>query len=247
MICPAIKKVDKLPCTYKAKHNGFCGKHQKIVYKYVFQVPDKFVCKVCLDDNLHSSMVVLCAGNHATCKECVNRGLEIAVGDSKKLCCFDGGCNRELPFENLKMFITDKPLLLAYETFLTMQMITSMNIRDTFSCPFCPNTVIFEEDTPVFYCRDGCKNYSCTKCKKTGHMGECEVDLTHAKDEEATNKFVIKCCGIPFLRGDACNKVCCSKCQKPYCWLCKTDITGESYDHFNSMQIRNKCNLWGDK
>ena len=58
MICPAIKKIDKLPCTYKVTHNGFCGKHQKFVEKYVIKVPDKFACKVCLDDNLHSSMVV---------------------------------------------------------------------------------------------------------------------------------------------------------------------------------------------
>ena len=59
-------------------------------------------------------------------------------------------------------------------------------------------------------------------------------------DDETLN-LVIRCCGVIFMRGDACNKVSCPICHTKYCWVCKDIIKG--YEHFDI----GKCELYGER
>ena len=44
-------------------------------------------------------------------------------------------------------------------------------------------------------------------------------------------------CGVPVEKVSGCNKMTCSRCNTGFCWICRKDITIESYGHF-----RNKAN-----
>jgi hypothetical protein len=123
-------------------------------------------------------------------------------------------------------------------------MLNKVKIDNLYECPFCPNRVVIDDDIiemSTFFCMDGCKRYSCMKCKRTAHEGPCEIEERHQQEERATQDFLITCCGLPFFRGDACNKVSCPQCKKYYCWICKQQIY--NYDHFRNSN----CKLYGER
>ena len=194
-------------------------------------------CSICFDDDIP---LVKCLNNHGCCRECVRRGTDICIAENKEFVCPELGCKST--FSQLQTFL-QKEASLKYEDVLFEGQMKTLDIN-LHSCPFCPNRVILEanEDT-AFHCLNGCNRKSCLTCNKDAHEGPCKG--IHLKDELETNNLVIKCCGIPFIRGDACNKVACSipTCPKKYCWICKGDITIEGYNHFE----RTGCPLWGER
>ena len=172
-----------------------------------------------------------CKSGHTTCKECLNRGMSVAVGQNKIMGCFDqSGCKELYSHNQLNSGINDKKLLAAYNEIELHHAMKNVDITGLVSCPFCPNKVVVEEHQNVFYCETGCKKYSCISCKKDNHPGDlCEK---HKRDEEATEKSVISCCNVKLILGDGCNKLKCITCNRLYCWLCKDDITEVGYHHF---------------
>lgn len=70
-------------------------------------------------------------------------------------------------------------------------------------------------------------------------MGITGENVTQVDEE--TLKLVIRCCGVIFVRGDACNKVSCPVCHVKYCWVCKEVI--EDYRHFET----GRCEIYGER
>ena len=85
-----------------------------------------------------------------------------------------------------------------------------------------------------------CKTNTCFKCKLAPHEGLCAKDK---EDEDKTKAYVIECCGTPFIRGDACNKVTCQTCKTKYCWICKAKNI--EYNHF--VDDGKGCHLFGER
>lgn len=78
-------------------------------------------------------------------------------------------------------------------------------------------------------------------------MAKMGISARDNEQEEITEDYiktldlVIKCCGVIFVRGDACNKVSCPICKLKYCWICKEQI--QDYSHYrNSL-----CELYGER
>lgn len=177
---------------------------------------------------------------HGLCKECIVVPVQNCVSENKLLKCF-GKCESSFPlFEDIsdaekKQFLGSKLLDSYNEIVLSIQL---KNLDFLKSCPFCPNRAISDNEE-AFHCSN-CKRISCLKCKKEFHDGVC---AEHTDDEKATEDLVIKCCGVPFIRGDACNKVTCPYCDKKFCWICKSEIY--DYSHFSDRV--GGCNQWGER
>lgn len=205
-------------------------------------------CFCCWDSdvNLYS-----CTEGHSCCQECLNRGIEILINENRNTGCINEKCSGHYPENVIVNGIKDKKLIQQYNILLFINSLQKLNLQNLHKCPFCDNRVILEDfqnnnennqNNNTFFCMTGCKKYSCMNCNKEAHDGECVINNEHAQNEKLTNDFLLKCCGMPFYRGDACNKVKCPKCPKYYCWICKQQVF--DYSHFSPGKI---CKLYGER
>jgi hypothetical protein len=209
-------------------------------------------CCCCFEDKLVVGAIVKatkCERGHVVCFACLQKTVEIAVGDQKIVKCMDQSlCTAGYSDRSFRTAIKDKRLLRAYDNVVAEITLKAANINNLYTCPFCHNAAIVEipiSEQRYFSCL-GCNKRSCRSCKKDEHEGPCNPEQ-HSKDEEETANFVLKCCGSPFVRGDGCNKVTCPNCRKIYCWICKKRISG--YHHFDQRNYggrKGNCKLWGD-
>lgn len=183
--------------------------------------------------------VITCSDGHFACYECINRGLNVSIGESKMMKCFFENC--QCLYYPIDHIIKCPKILKSYDELMIFNSIN--NLDKMYSCPFCDLQVFIPNDASAFFCSLGCKKHSCVLCRKTLHDGSsCIITEQHHKDEIATNEYVITCCGISFFRGDACNKVTCTICKTNYCWICKSKNI--NYNHFKTP---NNCKLYGDR
>ena len=198
-------------------------------------------CSGCWDTDVN---LFACKGGHGFCKECLATGLSIKVVETGEYGCIHGSCNENYSERTIKT-VLQPHLVERYYIDLVVKSVQNLEIQNIHKCPFCENRVILDDDITelgTFYCMDGCRRYSCMRCNRAYHDGPCEIPAHHQRDELATKNFVIVCCGVPFFRGDACNKVKCPKCKTPYCWICKEkNIT---YIHFGNTK---PCQLYGER
>lgn len=188
----------------------------------------KFRCNVCFE----KERLYYCKESHGSCKECINRGISICIAENKKYKCFE--CKKGYG-GNIDLVINEE-FKIAYDSVLLDLQFKKIGII-FHNCPFCPNRVSIDGllvGGHSFNCSN-CERESCIKCKKESHQGSC--------DHTVTENFIINCCGIPFIRGDACNKVSCPTCKIMYCWICKKRIIEKNYlQHFNGTS----CPLYGE-
>ena len=203
-------------------------------------------CACCWDYN---EDLLVCNEGHFACKECISRGINVAIGDKKVLCCFAENCKSNYPDYVIKLSIKDIKIIDAYFDIVLMD---SLDLQDNiYSCPFCINRVVIDtNEETIFYCMNGCKNYSCMKCNTKSHDGQCNLTDKQRQDELETEEYVIKCCNNVFIRGDACNRVHCPKCNIAFCWICKEK--GVEYTHFGMQHERKvtlgrQCHLYGER
>lgn len=200
------------------------------------------VCSCCWD----TTQTFSCSQGHNSCKDCLETGIRIYVNENRKFGCISSNCNGTYSETILKRVISDPKILSKYNINNFINVLKDMKLDNLYSCPFCENRIIIENDVieiGTFYCMNGCKRYSCMKCKQNAHEGTCTLQKTQkTQEEQATQEFLITCCGIPFFRGDACNKVACPQCQTKYCWICKQKNI--DYTHFTN---NNQCRLYGER
>jgi len=196
------------------------------------------ICSCCWD----TTQTYSCSRGHDSCKDCLETGISISVYENRKFGCISSNCNGTYSETILRRVISDPKILSRYNTNNFINVLEDMKIDNLYSCPFCENRIIIENDVieiGTFYCMNGCKQYSCMKCNQNAHRGVCKNQKT--QEDQATRDFLIVCCGIPFFRGDACNKVRCPQCQTTHCWICKQKNI--DYTHFGNE----KCRLYGER
>jgi hypothetical protein len=214
--------------------NNFC-----CLVKIMIKTTTSVNCSCCWDSDVQ---LYSCTEGHYSCKECLQKGIEILVNENRNISCISDCCVGYYPEKLLKSVIEDTSLIEKYNMNNFVNILSKITLDNLYKCPFCPNRVVIDEiaEMSTFFCIDGCKSYSCVKCKKTAHEGNCNLDH-HSEDERKTQEFLITCCGVSFFRGDACNKVSCPRCKQYYCWICKEKIY--NYNHF---KIGN-CKLYGER
>lgn len=204
-------------------------------------------CACCWESDVS---LFACTEGHLACSDCLQTGIQILVNETSKSTCISGHCSGLYTDKVLNSATINKKLVEKYNLHTFVNMLEKTNLSELYQCPFCPNrVVVYDNDNTIqnfnytFFCMDGCKRYSCMNCKRESHEGPCNIDnQKHLEDEQLTQKFLIVCCGTPFFRGDACNKVKCPKCKKAYCWICKKRIY--NYDHFSNP---GPCKLYGER
>lgn len=198
------------------------------------------ICSCCWD----TTQTYSCSRGHDSCKYCLETGISISVNENRKFGCISSNCNGTYSETILRQVISDPKILTRYNINNIINVLKDMKLDNLYSCPFCDNRIIIENDIieiGTFYCMNGCKRYSCMKCNQNAHEGACKNNTRKTQEDQATQAFLIVCCGIPFFRGDACNKVKCPQCQTTHCWICKQKNI--DYTHFGN----GKCSLYGER
>ena len=212
-------------------------------------------CCCCFDDEVDLNHAVSCHSGHISCTTCVNRALQVAVGDRQKIKCFaPDGCDNYLHETAIRRACTDLKLLNAYDNVVALANVHAAELEHLHKCPFCDNAEILDsiqDDNRSFHC-NSCEKSSCRLCNQLSHDGACDA-AAHIDDEQETEKFIITCkCGTRFYRGDGCNKIQCSNCRKAFCWICKKTLGRSPYDHFyqahaKTKDQKDKCPLYGER
>lgn len=184
------------------------------------------MCFICLDNE---ETILSCLCKKSICRECFVNGVEHSITANTIFKCDCG-----LAYDNDIIFQTIGPVLAAkYQKYILEKEIKIYN------CGNCNETCDVGEYTLKDYFCYFCKANTCFRCKQPSHDGECMKD----KAEPETEKYVIKCCGVVFIRGDACNKVKCPTCKIPYCWICKK----KNIDYTHFVEEGPGCHLFGER
>ncbi len=220
---------------------------------------ERYECCCCFQEDVSFNNVVACPSGHVTCTTCMERALQVAVGERQLLTCLICSslhperveCNLLYDELAINRSTQDFKLKQAYDVVVAQKLLYNTEIPDSYSCPFCDNTVVLEADVsqfPRFKC-NGCQRISCRQCRTDAHDGSCDPLRRHEEDE--TETFLVTCfCGSRFYRGDGCNKVICVNCRKRWCWLCKASLGANAWQHFRTThdtQDDERCNLYGER
>jgi hypothetical protein len=197
-----------------------------------------FECCCCfVETNINN--VISCNLGHISCIECINKAVQIAVGNNDIVRCFDQSeCDEIFNSNIISRAICNEKLKVAYNNVVTNKSVSK--IENLYKCNYCEYAVIIEENLDFFDCIN-CKKLYCFKCKKDFHENSPCNPEEHIKEDNETEKYVLKCCNTEFIRHDGCNKVTCpQKCGKLWCWTCKVEI--KSYEHFK----KGICPMYGE-
>lgn len=208
----------------------------------------EFECCCCFD-SIELNRAISCTHGHVACTDCLKRALNVAVGDRSVLRCFHQSvCTGVYTEVALNRGILDSKLKTAYDNVVALKSITEAQLKDTISCPFCDNIVIYSGNggETSFYCNE-CKCTSCKSCKKQQHTGPCNQQRHN--EELATDTYILTCiCHAKLVRGDGCNHMQCTNCRSHWCWICKKRLVGDRntmYSHFGDAA--RKCLLFGER
>ena len=211
-----------------------------------------FECCCCFND-ISLNEAIVCPDNHISCSSCINKALEIAVGENKVIKCFHtSGCKYEFSEVGLNRALPPPKIKTTYDNIVTLKNVSGSGIQNFYACPFCNNGIINDsgEAFDTFYCYN-CNEYSCVKCKEARHSGPCNKD--RRAEEEATERAILICvCNAKLLRGDGCNHLKCSQCRTQWCWICKKMLQGDrttQYAHFKSTFYKKTgdCFTYGER
>jgi hypothetical protein len=203
-------------------------------------------CQCCFGD-VPANRAITCDGDdiHLFCYSCVKKGAESQVGLMKyEMKCFDvSGCQAHFHRKLLRQVVGDK-LMDKLDYYQQRDEIEKAGIEGLEDCPFCDFRAICSpvEEDKEFQCQNtDCKKISCRLCKEESHTPKsCEdakkekgISERHAVEEAMTQALVRTCprCKIPIVKENGCNKVQCN-CGAVICDVCKKDITGSGYTHF---------------
>jgi hypothetical protein len=205
-----------------------------------------FECCCCFDEETDLNHAVSCDNGHIACTECLERGINCAVGEQTIIKCMKKDCGLEYNEVAIKRAIGSLPKLKnAYDNVLTSTNLRISGVIDVYQCPCCDNAVIINESVTayqIFYC-DSCKKFSCRLCNKERHTGPCNED--RRLEEEETDKFVLKCfCNARMFRFDGCNHLTCPVCRTNWCWICKARLLRPQVEeHY----LTGTCKRYGER
>jgi len=162
---------------------------------------------------------IKCTDNHTICKDCVERGIKVAVGDLDYFRCPDSTLCKIVINDHAVKSIIDNKLFEGYSKVCRYKGLE--DVKNIVTCGKCDFTYLNEcpGKSESFYCENCNKDY-CLSCKNEFHIGmPCNKEI-YAEAEELTKKFTVQCC-VPLIKYDACNHLTCPQCRKKWCWYCK--------------------------
>lgn len=213
--------------------------------------PPVFECCCCFTDADLNNLLT-CPIGHITCSDCLERALQVAVGDRTVIQCFhESGCTEHFSEIAIRRATEDLRLRKAYNNVVAVKNFTDAGVEDIYSCPFCDNVVSLDADIEkfqFFHCHS-CDKTSCRQCSDEKHDGPCNKQ--RRQEEELTDKFILTCrCNARIFRGDGCNHLQCTLCRKHWCWLCKQQLFGSKanmYRHFQGQGGDGVCELYKER
>jgi len=216
-----------------------------------------FECKVCLDSDCLVVEVVMCEAGCMFCKDCVKRGAEVQIGDSKSIISCLNSCGDNIPLAVLQR-------LLPASTFSKLvqrrqiEEVQAAGLEDLVQCPACSFAIIMPDpENKVIICgNQECGRQTCKLCGEESHVpltcDEVEKDgevVTRTKLENAMTEAMVRACvscNKRFFKEEGCNKMKC-QCGQSMCYLCRKPVT-DGYSHFYAQgeKREGKCPLWSD-
>jgi hypothetical protein len=130
--------------------------------------------------------------------------------------------------------------------------VSNAKIENLVSCPRCIYAEVHDEPQGILQCMNKkCLAITCTNCFRDAHIGkDCVMDDNLEKrkryEEERTRQSIFQCpgCTVAISKDGGCNKIKCP-CGVSVCYLCKKDISEESYRHFRDSADKG-CILFDD-
>ena len=201
-----------------------------------------FECQCCFDDKVLLEDMISCDQEHMFCPQCVNRGCETAIGDSKtELKCF-ADCDGKFPLSSIQR-VLDPVIFEKYCQRLQIEEIVAAGIQGLEHCRHCGRGNICSPNSKVFYCiNEECLKHTCRLCNEDDHEGltceEVEKDVETKNrimiEEKMTEALIRNCyyCNNPFMKTEGCNRMRCPnpKCRKSMCYVCRQPV--QHYEHF---------------
>merc|ERR1712029_244782 len=199
-------------------------------------------CKCCYADDCLEEDMLSCQGGHFFCKECIQRGSKVAIGDGKtELKCL-GVCDQDFKLSTLQRALKAN-VFSQWLKKIQVDEVEKAGIEGLQQCPFCPFATIMNtkpEENKIFNCQNpDCAKESCRLCHEISHIPkrcqevEKDADVQRRTDLEKkmTEALIRKCykCKKPFVKIDGCNKMTCT-CGATMCYICSKPIT--DYSHF---------------
>ena len=222
----------------------------------------KTECLVCFDPDCLDSEMISCRRGHLFCKECVQRGSNVAIGDGKPhLSCLTGNCTEMIDIASLEKCL-DRDVFSKWISKMQADEVERAGIEGVEQCPFCPFVQVMNQSVelePLFVCQHpDCSNQSCRLCKDIPHPSlrcdqvekDAEVEKRTYIEGKMTEALIRVCynCKKPFIKQDGCNRMQCN-CGASMCYLCREPVMG--YDHFVGQGAvpnppHQVCPLWSN-
>ncbi|GAA5953620.1 hypothetical protein JCM3765_006919 [Sporobolomyces pararoseus] len=220
-------------------------------------------CQCCFD-NVALANTVTCAKDHIFCKECAFRNASHRIGDQQYTLPCMTECDALFPPAKYKDWLPEKlrATLERLQAEKELEMAFE-GVEGFVKCPFCPFAMYIEnENERLFTClnKEECGKVSCRKCKKEGHVPltceeadrESRMGGVHAVEDAMAEAMIRSCpkCQLRYYKGEACNKITCSKCGTISCYICQSIV--KDYTHFDQSAPgstngnSSKCPLWDD-
>merc|ERR1719186_1842917 len=191
------------------------------------------------------------------CKDCVKRGAEVQIGDSKAIISCLNSCGDNIPLAVLQR-------LLPASTFSKLvqrrqiEEVQAAGLEDLVQCPACSFAIIMpDQENKVIICgNQECGRQTCKLCGEESHVpltcDEVEKDgevVARTKLENAMTEAMLRACvscNKRFFQEEGCNKMKC-QCGQSMCYLCRKPVT-DGYSHFYAQgeKREGKCPLWSD-
>ena len=203
----------------------------------------KAECLICFDEENLECDMVSCPKGHLFCKECIQRGSNVAIGDGKSILkCMTIDCPESINIAKLEKVLEES---VFSRWILKMQAaeVENAGIEGLEQCPFCSFVLIMNQAPEVdsnFICQHpNCGKKSCRLCKDVAHSpllcNQVEKDeevekraYIEGKMSEAMIRVCLQC-KKPFVKQDGCNLIKC-ECGAKMCYLCRKPV--KNYDHF---------------
>ncbi|MET4696757.1 IBR domain-containing protein [Endozoicomonas lisbonensis] len=171
----------------------------------------------------------------AFCLQCLSQHIRIAyTSDDAYLLTEKGlqcpGCTAQVPDDVIKLLSGNSAL---QEITLKANQLIANRSPYLMSCP--NGHLVDSRKAPGtrVVCPE-CNHSLCRQCRQDYHTGECPETLAFTQLIEENPLDYKRCptCQLVVSKDEACNKVICSRCKTAFCWLCREDITGDYYQHF---------------
>jgi len=200
--------------------------------KWAREVGILMECKCCYADDCLEEEMLPCQGGHFFCKECIQRGSKVAIGDGKtQLKCLVE-CDQVFKLSTLQTILKAN-VFSKWLKKIQVDELERAGVEGLEQCPFCPFATIMNstpEDNKIFKCQNSdCAKESCRLCHEMSHIPqrceEVEKDAATKKrtklEEKRTEALVRKCykCKKPYVKMSGCNHITCS-CGAQMCYMC---------------------------